>query len=202
MTSPVERISGPRAVSTSGNRLNGNTASFTATVSGESSSTERVSKPSVRNSAKVAPSITRVATLANGTPVAFATNGTVRLARGFASMTYTLVPATANCTLIKPRTSSAAAIAVVYDSITSTTQAGSVCGGIAQAESPECTPASSTCSMTPPINTSPVWSRIASTSTSVASSRNRSIKTGRSAESPPSFPRLPNPESSAIARVR
>ena len=156
MTSPVERISGPSAVSTSGNRLNGNTASFTATVSGESSSTERVSKPSVRNSAKVAPSITRVATLANGTPVALATNGTVRLARGFASMTYTLVPATANCTLINPRTSSAVAIAVVYDSITSTTQAGSVCGGIAHAESPECTPASSTCSMTPPISTSPV----------------------------------------------
>ena len=87
MTSPVDRISGPSAVSTSGNRLNGNTASFTATVSGESRRTERVSKPSVRNSAKVAPSITRVATLANGTPVAFATNGTVRLARGFASIT-------------------------------------------------------------------------------------------------------------------
>ena len=33
----------------------------------------------------------------------------------------------------------------------------------------ECTPASSTCSITPPISTSPVWSRIASTSTSVAS---------------------------------
>ena len=33
-----------------------------------------------------------VATLASGTPVALATNGTVRLARGLASMTYTVVP--------------------------------------------------------------------------------------------------------------
>ena len=32
----------------------------------------------------------------------------------------------------------------------------SVCGGRAQAESPECTPASSTCSITPAIRTSPV----------------------------------------------
>ena len=31
MTSPVERISGPRTVSTLGNRWNGSTASFTAT---------------------------------------------------------------------------------------------------------------------------------------------------------------------------
>ncbi len=31
ITSPVERISGPSAVSTSGKRLNGSTASFTAT---------------------------------------------------------------------------------------------------------------------------------------------------------------------------
>ena len=113
ITSPVERISGPSAVSTSGNRLNGNTASLTATVDGESSSTERDNNPSARSSANVAPNITRVATLANGTPVALATNGTVRLARGLASMTYTLVPATAYCTLISPRTSSAVAMAAV-----------------------------------------------------------------------------------------
>ena len=108
ITSPVERISGPSAGSTSGNRLNGSTASLTATwpVTGS------VSSPSARSSASVAPSITRVATLASGMPLALATNGTVRLARGLASITYTVVPATANCTLIRPRTSSRWAIAV------------------------------------------------------------------------------------------
>ena len=49
-------------------------------------------QPSLRSSASVAPSITRVATLASGTPVALATNGTVRLARGLASITCTVVP--------------------------------------------------------------------------------------------------------------
>ena len=83
ITSPVERISGPSAGSTSGNRLKGITASLTATWPPTGSR----STPSARSSASVAPSITRVATLASDTPVAFATNGTVRLARGFASIT-------------------------------------------------------------------------------------------------------------------
>ena len=48
-------------------------------------------------------------------------------------------------------------------------------------ESPECTPASSMCSMMPAIRTSSP-SESASTSTSVASSRKRSISTGRSCE--------------------
>src|SRR4028118_1386651 len=60
--------------------------------------------------------------------------------------------------------------------MTSTTHDGSVGGGIAHAESPECTPASSTCSMTPPIRTSPVWSRTASTSTSTAPARKRAAR--------------------------
>ena len=76
----------------------------------------------------------------------------------------------------------------------------SVGGGIAHAESPECTPASSMCSMTPPMSTSPVWSRNASTSTSVASSRNRSTSAGTFGRRPPSRPRLPPCASSAIAR--
>ena len=87
MTSPVERISGPSSVSTSGKRLNGSTASLTDTwppgAGGRST-------PSARSSASVAPTITRAATLASGTPVALATNGTVRLARGLASITKTL----------------------------------------------------------------------------------------------------------------
>ena len=84
MTSPVDRISGPKTGSASGNRLNGRTASFTATWS---PTTRSHSKPSSRSSARVAPIITRLATLAKGTPVALATNGTVRDARGLASIT-------------------------------------------------------------------------------------------------------------------
>ena len=50
-------------------------------------------------------------------------------------------------------------------------------GGITQAESPECTPASSTCCMTP-ATTQVSPSQSASTSTSIASSRKRSSSSG------------------------
>ena len=60
------------------------------------------SRPSSRSSASVEPAITRAATLASGTPVALATNGTVRDARGLASMTNTWFALTAYCTLIRP----------------------------------------------------------------------------------------------------
>ena len=52
----------------------------------------------------VAPSMTRDAAFASGTPVAFATKGTVRDARGFASSTYSTSLARANCTFMSPRT--------------------------------------------------------------------------------------------------
>ena len=39
-------------------------------------------------SARRSPSISRQATFASGTPIAFDTNGTVREARGLASITY------------------------------------------------------------------------------------------------------------------
>ena len=107
MTSPVERISGPSRASASGKRLNGSTASFTATWSPPTGS---VSSPSARSSASVAPTITRLATLASGTPVALATNGTVRLARGLASITKTWPLFTAYCTLMSPMTSRASAM--------------------------------------------------------------------------------------------
>ncbi len=107
MTSPVLRISGPRTASASGNRLNGSTASLIATWS---PSTRSHIRPSARSSARVAPTMIRLATLASGTPVALATNGTVRLARGLASITKTWLPFTAYCTLIRPLTSSASAI--------------------------------------------------------------------------------------------
>ena len=60
------------------------------------------SRPSARSSASVAPTISRAATFASGTPVALLTNGTVRLARGFASMTNTSPSFTAYCTLSRP----------------------------------------------------------------------------------------------------
>ena len=52
----------------------------------------RAEQPSSRSSASVAPTMTLAATLASGTPVALLTNGTVRLARGFASITKTYRP--------------------------------------------------------------------------------------------------------------
>jgi hypothetical protein len=77
MTSPVDFISGPRTTSTPGKRAKGKTASLTAVWP-----LCRCSKP---NSASAAPAISRAAILATGTPVALATKGTVRLARGLTS---------------------------------------------------------------------------------------------------------------------
>ncbi len=199
MTSPVERISGPSSVSLSGKRLKGSTASFTATwppLAGSPSS------PSARSSASVAPSITRAATLASGTPVALAMKGTVRDARGFTSSTETAPSFTAYWTLISPSTPSASAKRRVWASMVAITSRASVGGGMAQALSPLWTPASSMCSRTPPITTSPVRSRMASTSTSVASSRKRSIRAGRDADRPPSRPSEPLSPSSFMAAAR
>src|SRR5262245_17644675 len=191
ITSPVERISGPSTVSTSGNRSNGSTASLTATWAPVPR--PGTGNPSAFSSANVAPSMTRAASFASGAFVALLTNGTVRLARGFASRTKTSPSFTAYCPLRSPRTSSADASARVWASIVTSTGVGRVVGGMTHAESPECTPASSMCSITPPMTTSPAASRSASTSTSVASSRNRSTSAGRVALSPPSPPTLPVP---------
>ena len=80
ITSPVLRISGPSAMSTPANLTNGNTLSFTLTWVGTGSA-------SIPWAARLVPAITFTATFATGMPVAFATNGTVRLARGLTSMT-------------------------------------------------------------------------------------------------------------------
>ena len=90
MTSPVERISGPSTVSTPWNRPKGRTASLTAIIppSGRSAASPTEGRvPSARRSAMLSPSAIRAAALASGTPVALATNGTVRDARGLASRT-------------------------------------------------------------------------------------------------------------------
>ena len=61
----------------------------------------------------VAPSMTRAAALASGVAVALETNGTVREARGLASSTYRVSPASANWMLSRPRTPTPRAIASV-----------------------------------------------------------------------------------------
>ena len=95
ITSPVDFISGPRIESTWSpagvrNRWNGSTASLTAIGASAGRSPPSPvagSRPSARSCAIVAPSAIRAAALASCTAVAFDTNGTVRLARGFASRT-------------------------------------------------------------------------------------------------------------------
>ena len=81
MTSPVERISGPSTASAPAKRSNGSTASLTATCAAGIASAGRP------RSASRSPSMSRQAILASGTPIALDTNGTVREARGLASMT-------------------------------------------------------------------------------------------------------------------
>ena len=90
MTSPVERISGPRMVSTPWKRPNGSTASLTDTAQPDgmvppSPTTGRM--PISRRDAMLSPIMTRAAALATCTAVALETKGTVRDARGLASST-------------------------------------------------------------------------------------------------------------------
>ena len=92
----------------------------------------------------------RAAALASGVAVALETNGTVREARGLASSTYRVSPASANWIFSSPRTPTPWAMARVEVRIRSTTSLPRVIGGSAQAESPEWIPASSMCSITPP----------------------------------------------------
>src|SRR5690348_14300637 len=130
ITSPVERISGLSTGSDSRNLLNGNTASLTDTYGGT------ISTVNPRD-ASDSPSITRAASDASGTPIAFDTNGMVRLARGFTSSTYTVLSLIANCTLIKPTTPSALASAAVCSRMVARSDSLMMYGGSTLAESPE-----------------------------------------------------------------
>ncbi len=85
----------------------------------------------------------------------------------------------AYCMFISPTTPSSTAMRRVYSWIVSRCLAGMLTGGITQAESPECMPASSMCSITAGMNTS-LPSQIASASASMAFTRNLSIRIGRS----------------------
>ena len=124
------------------------------------------------------PSMIRQAIFASGTPIALETNGTVRDARGLASMMYSSPLWTAYWMLISPSVPSASAMPRVVSRISSSISGPSECGGSTQALSPEWMPASSTCCMMPPIQT-PRPSHSASTSSSIAFSRKRSRKISR-----------------------
>ena len=113
--------------------------------------------------------------MASGCPVAFETKGTVRDARGLTSIKNTCRSLIAYCTFIRPITPSSIASFRVVSSISATTSASSEEGGRMLVESPECTPASSTCCITPPM-TQRCPSETESTSTSVALLRNSSIR--------------------------
>ena len=115
--------------------------------------------------------------MASGAPIALLTKGTVREALGFASITKSSPPATAYWTLIRPITPSSSAILRVVSRISSSISSPRLIGGITQAESPEWTPASSTCCITP-ATTQRSPSASASTSTSIAFSRKRSKRSG------------------------
>src|SRR5579859_5410076 len=170
ITSPVERISGPSTGSLPGKRANGRTAAFTLHCRGGRSGGSPSSGMGV-------PTASRHAALTSSTPVALLTNGTVRDARGFTSSTYTSPsPVTASWTLRRPTAPSA------FPRIRTTRAISCPCAnerlgaGSTQAESPEWTPASSTCCMTAATYVS-VPSQSASTSTSTAFSTKRSTRT-------------------------
>src|ERR1019366_8863355 len=104
ITSPVERISGPSSESAPAKRSNGSTASSTHTC-------PLVGSAGRRKPARRSPSRIRQASLASGSPIALDTNGTVRDARGLASITCSpSSPWIADCTLCSPTTPTARAI--------------------------------------------------------------------------------------------
>ena len=133
--------------------------------------------PSTLNSAIEVPREIRAAAFAKAIPVALLTNGTVLDARGLASKTYKIFSAIANWILIKPKTPTPRAIFSVASRIDLYCSLLIVIAGRTQALSPEWIPASSICSIIPPKNNS-LPSKRASTSSSIALSRNLSTSTG------------------------
>ena len=79
ITSPVLFISGPRTESAPAKRANGSTASLTLTCSAQPLAAGPLGE--------LLPQHQPRATLASGTPIALETKGTVREARGLASIT-------------------------------------------------------------------------------------------------------------------
>ena len=95
-------------MSTPANLAKGNTLSLTETWLG-------IGSRQIPCSASDTPTITFAAIFATGNPVALETKGTVRLARGLTSSTYTTGRPcsrfTANCTFINPLTRNSRAMA-------------------------------------------------------------------------------------------
>ena len=123
----------------------------------------------------------RAASFASGTPVAFDTKGTVREARGLTSSTYTVSPLYRELRVHEPDDAEglrhgAHLVPELRDALGRQRERQAA----SRPSPPECTPASSMCSMTPPTMTAPSASRMASTSTSTASFRKRSSSTGES----------------------
>ena len=144
ITSPVDFISGPSSASAPWRRWNGSTASFTLTwpplalarqvlvarAARRGSGGRRPSRAARRSpSRRTAPCATRA-----GSPRS-RTGGRCRRAP--------------NCTFSSPTTPSRSASSRVWRRTSSSISSPRLSGGSTQAESPECTPASSTCCMIP-----------------------------------------------------
>ena len=110
MTSPVERISGPSTVSTSGKRLNGSTASFTATCAPTRSAAAGPPRAARRGWRRPSPG-RRPSRAARRSP--WPRTAPCGWPAGWPRCTNTWSAFTAYCTLMSPRTSSASAIARV-----------------------------------------------------------------------------------------
>ena len=156
-------------MSTSGNLLKGKTASLIANT--------LVFLFLSRSFLIFWPAIILVAILAIGIFSAFDTKGTVLLALGFTSRTNISSFCIANWIFISPITPRLRAKIFVWSFIFSIIFLLKEKGGMQHAESPECIPASSMCCIIPATKTS-LPSHIASTSSSIAPSKNLSIRTG------------------------
>ena len=151
--------------------MNGKTGALTATCPDVGSG--------MSCSLRLIPSVTLAAILAIGTPVALATNGTVRLLLGLTSRQYRLSPCIANWILKQPRILRPIPIFLVCSMTLWSISSEIFWVGMKQVESPEWIPASSRCSITAPIKTcSP--SDAASTSNSIAWPRYSSTSRGLS----------------------
>ena len=150
MTSPVDCMPGPTDGSTPRSLAVENAGALTATKGGGGS---RAAVPA-ELAASVAPSAIRTASSTIGTPVTLDRNGTVREARGLTSMRYTPSSRTMNWALTRPFAPSASTIRSIVATISAWSPSLTVCGGNTPTESPEWTPARSTCSSSPGISTS------------------------------------------------
>ncbi len=145
MTSPVERISGPSIVSTSGKRSNGSTASFTATCP---LSHGGCSSPSVAQllERRAGHHPRRDLRQRHARRLADERNGAARARVRLDHEHLTVLHRVLHVEQARARRARRRAPACASRS-SSSTSGVRVCGGIAHAESPECTPASSMCSM-------------------------------------------------------